>query len=406
MLKNILIAFALALENIRTHFFHTVLSVLGIVIGVTALVAILSLIDGMEKYAHHQISTTTSLKAITISTERYKRTDNVWIKKDTFSFITYPDFIKLKTNFANEANSFIYTRQSGEVLANNQKIGAYIIGASASLPSNVKLAYGNLLSEADIAQKQPYTLINYLLATRMTKVDSLADLVGRKLLYKEKEFTIKGILDEKSDNAAEIVIPITFIPDQELTDNPPSCVIEATNVENVTGLKTKIEDRLKKLYPATFSGFSINTNEFRLKQVEQGFLFFRIVMGMIVGLSIVVGGIGVMNVLLISVTERTVEIGIRKAMGAKRKDILLQFLSESVTISAFGSILGLILGIASTFAIVPIIKAFVPVPFEASYTWNTLLIIATIAVLIGIVFGTYPAMRASRLDPVEAIRRE
>ncbi len=85
---------------------------------------------------------------------------------------------------------------------------------------------------------------------------------------------------------------------------------------------------------------------------------------------------------------------------------MLQFLSESVTISAFGSILGLILGIVSTFAIVPVIKAFVPVPFEASYTWNTLIIIATIAVLIGIIFGTYPAIRASRLDPVEAIRRE
>jgi putative ABC transport system permease protein len=118
-------------------------------------------------------------------------------------------------------------------------------------------------------------------------------------------------------------------------------------------------------------------------------------MSMIVGISIVVGGVGVMNVLLISVTERTVEIGIRKAMGAKRKDIMLQFLSESVTISAFGSGLGLIFGILSTFAIVPIIKAFVPVPFEASYTWDTLMIIAIISVLIGIVFGTYPAMRAS-----------
>lgn len=127
---------------------------------------------------------------------------------------------------------------------------------------------------------------------------------------------------------------------------------------------------------------------------------------MIVGISIVVGGVGVTNVLLLSVTERTVEIGIRKAMGARRKDIMLQFLSESVTISAFGSILGLILGIVSTFAIVPVIKAFVPVPFEASYIWNTLIIIATIAVLIGIIFGTYPAIRTSRLDPVEAIRRE
>lgn len=129
-------------------------------------------------------------------------------------------------------------------------------------------------------------------------------------------------------------------------------------------------------------------------------------MGMIVGISVLVGGIGVMNVLLISVTQRTTEIGVRKAVGANRKDIVFLFLAESITVSAFGSLMGLILGVVGTMVAIPIIKAITKVPFQAIYTLNTLLIISVIALAIGILFGTYPALRASRLDPVEAIRRE
>ena len=113
-----------------------------------------------------------------------------------------------------------------------------------------------------------------------------------------------------------------------------------------------------------------------------------------------------MNVLLISVTERTSEIGIRKALGANKKDIMRLFLSESITVSLFGSLLGLTFGVLGTMVFIPIIKAITKVPFQAAYTWNTLLVIMIIAILVGVVFGTYPAMKAARLDPVDAIRRE
>jgi putative ABC transport system permease protein len=409
MLKNIIIAFALALENIRTHFFHTVLSVLGIVIGVTALVAILSLIDGMQKYAFEQINKVQSVKSIIIRTDRYKWVDNIRIKKDTLIYLTHADFLKLKSNLTLPATCYFYAQQSGEVTAKeaNQKTGSIVIGASASFPGYVKLAHGNLFTLADVSNAKDVVLINYFLASKLANNAPLEQLIGKQLFYRDRELSIAGILEkDEAEEAARIIIPITLFSEKDFDDSPPQCIIEAEKVENVLALRAQVESWLKNNYPVHSAEFTVGTDDNRLKQIARDFLLFKVIMSMIVGISIVVGGVGVMNVLLISVTERTVEIGIRKAMGAKRKDIMLQFLSESVTISAFGSTLGLILGILSTFAIVPIIKAFVPVPFEASYTWNTLLIIAIIAILIGIVFGTYPAMRASRLDPVEAIRRE
>lgn len=202
-------------------------------------------------------------------------------------------------------------------------------------------------------------------------------------------------------------VPIVHWTDQELQKIPPSCLVDVRLVEDVQDVKKQIEDWLAKRYPGQSDGFTVGTNEFRVNQITQGFMLFRIIMGMIVGISVLVGGIGIMNVLLISVSERTAEIGIRKALGAKRRDIMRLFLSESVAISLLGSFLGLLLGMLGAVVAVEIVKLMLEgIPFEAAYTFQTLFIIVIVALLVGIVFGTYPAIKASRLDPVEAMRRE
>ena len=206
--------------------------------------------------------------------------------------------------------------------------------------------------------------------------------------------------------APEAFVPITLLSPNELYDSPAEVIIMADQVGDVPKLKDQVDAWLKKNYPTGYADLVIITNEFRVGQAAKGFLLFRVIMGLIVGISVIVGGIGVMNVLLISVNERTVEIGIRKAVGATRKDIKLQFLAESIAISAFGSLLGLIAGVLGTMIIIPIVKAITEVPFQAAYTANTLMVISVVALLVGIVFGTYPAVRAARLDPVEAMRRE
>jgi putative ABC transport system permease protein len=152
--------------------------------------------------------------------------------------------------------------------------------------------------------------------------------------------------------------------------------------------------------------FVIQSSRSRAAQLRQGILAFKLVMGSITGISILVGGIGIMNILLASVAERTREIGIRKAVGARRRDVMAQFLAESVAISGVGSLIGVVLGLAGAFGITAAIRTLTEARLHAAFTWGTVLVAAVVAIVVGVVFGTYPARRAARLSPIDAIRHE
>lgn len=406
MIKRVLGSFSLAFQNIRSHFFHTILSIIGIVIGVAALVAILSLIDGMEQYARDQISNTTSLKSIIVRTDPFKRVNGVRIKKDTFAIIDYPRFKSLRLGAT--GTQLLHVAQSSEITADWMKgpTGAVIMGIALKGPFRSRgLSCGVLIDSVDIEKGRQVAIVNSAFALA---IDSgrCKSLIGKSLVFQGRTVVIQGVLADDGDKTSRVYVPITLYSASELIANPPELSIEANLVEEVPKLKEELTNWLHANFLTYESDFSIITNEMRVKQAAQGFLLFRVIMGLIVGISVLVGGIGVMNVLLISVTERTVEIGIRKATGASKSDIVLQFLCESITVSALGSVLGLIVGVLGTMTIIPIVNRMTELPFQAIYTWNTFFIVATISLVIGIAFGTYPALRASRLDPVDAIRRE
>jgi len=408
-MKKIIPAFAMAFRSMKVQFFQTFLSILGMIIGVAALVGILCLIDGMEKFAKDQITQTTSLNSILVSSKSTRSENGVVIKKDSFAYLAPAQFKKLQSDLSEQATMMLISTQSAEVVhpTTTKKMLSVWYGTTPSMKeqSKSKLVAGRLLNQQDIQAARKVAMVNKTFAKLFSPTDSAASLIGTSLMFQGERYEVIGVVNQ-STKSPEVFVPITLFTPTDFKSYPPLVIIEVNEVDQVNPVKEKISDWLKKEYGAKRADFDIATNGFRVEQAEQGFRLFRVIMGLIVGISVLVGGVGVMNVMLISVTQRTTEIGVRKALGAKRQGIVFQFLAESISISAFGSLCGLILGVLGTMATIPIIRAITKVPFQASYTWNTIVLVSLIAIVVGIVFGTYPALRASRLDPVEAIRRE
>jgi putative ABC transport system permease protein len=188
---------------------------------------------------------------------------------------------------------------------------------------------------------------------------------------------------------------------------PPSIGIRVDRIEDLPASTAEIERWLVDRFGDTWKEeIGVATNRRRVDQVKQAMLVFKLVMGAIAGIALLVGGIGIMNVLLASVSERTREIGTRKAVGARGRDVNRQFLIESVVITGSGSLLGILLGMASAAGIAAAVRRFSGAPVSAAFTWPSVVIAVGAALVVGLVFGTWPARRAAGLSPVEALRDE
>ncbi len=409
MLRNTLQSFGLAFQNIRANLFHTLLSVLGIIIGVAALVATFSLIDGLEKFARDQIATQTSVNAIVVNTETDKFINNISVRKDTFQVIDYDHYARFRANAPLVTRASLHNSYNREirVTGRDSTLGAMIQCIAEKPPSDTILTHGQLFSAKAFSGRERIAVVNTLLAKLIAGTDSLNSVLGKNFTVLGHTLQIVGVVkDKRAEVPPTAYIPISLLSNEDLHRSPPTLLFEVAKTEDVPVLKTQLETWIKQEYGEQNKDFTVLSQDFWIDQTAKGFLIFRIIMGLIIGLSVVVGGVGVMNVLLISVNERTAEIGLRKAVGAKKGDIRRLFLAESITVSAFGSLVGLLLGAGFAMAAIPIIRFFADVPFSAVLTWNTFFIIATVAVIIGIIFGTYPAIKAAKLDPVEALRRE
>ncbi len=410
-MRRILLIANIAFQTLRANPLHTFLSTIGLVVGVAALVAILSLGDGLEKYARNQISTTTSLEGISVSSRTKERVDGVYLDRESIPHLRVQDAHAIAGIMENEADLTLSNPINARIKLPDDtlKSGIYL---EATLPTAFKvyqheIEAGRAFTQADMDAEDPVVVVAHSVAARLTRSPEHADrAIGMKVLIDEREAEVIGIIKGAVDGDPFVLGAHDYWVNALEVDAPSRLLVRARDVAQVPLLEAQITNWLDNNVASGSEGFAIATNKMRVEQVRKGIRVFKLVMGFITGISVLVGGIGVMNVLLIAITERTREIGIRKATGAQKKDIVFQFLTESVTISLVGSVFGLLLGLATLVVAIPIIKSMADVPFELAFSTSSLVVIFVVAIVVGIGFGTYPAWRAANLSPVEAIRHE
>jgi len=404
-------SFVVSLSTLRANPLRTFLSTLGIVIGVASLVAVLSLGDGMEHYFRTQIGQTTDLQAIGLTPRQTREVDGVNIPLDSPVVFTIADAAALKSAVSPLAVAGATAPGVAIARVDSVQRAVQLIVTMAPLleTQGVTVAAGRLFTDSE--DSAHVVLLSSLAARELAGRGRPPLAPGDSVTFGKARLGVIGILANSGsgDEKLTAVVP-TGIASRVVASAAswsPAIIVLANRVEDVTPARAAAERWLASRYgPEWAKRVTVANRAQRVAQAQQAMLIFKLFMGAITGISLLVGGIGVMNVLLAAVAERTREIGIRRAVGAARRHILAQFLAESVTISGVGSLAGIVLGVAGAYGITAIIRANSKAEMYAGLSVSTVLVAVLATVTVGLAFGLYPALLASRLSPIDAIRHE
>jgi len=402
-------SFAVGLEALRANPLRTILSTLGVVMGVGAMVSVLSMGDGVEAFTRDQIAQTTDLLGISVAPVLTANIDGQQVRRDDIVILSRADAQALGGAVPGAKKLALMT--SGPSLAvihpGASPRGFGVTGTLASyfVDAGLTLVAGRPFADGDTG-----VVVLESRAAGVVAGDSAAPerAVGRSILLNGNPHTVIGVVSGgRPGPALAAFVPVDAAARAIAGTRAPSIVLVAPRIEDVDRIRAVSERWVAARYgPRWKERITVGTNRQRVEQAATAMLIFKLLMGAITGVSLLVGGIGIMNVLLASVAERTREIGVRKATGARDRDVLVQFLSESVVITGIGAAAGVVLGLSIAFGVAAVMRAKTHAPVHAAVTPATILGAAGLAVLIGIGFGLYPAVRASRLSPIDAIRKE
>ncbi len=400
----------IALRALRVNKMRSALTMLGIIIGVSAVIAMIAVGSGAKARISEQIASMGSNLLIVLSGS--STSGGIRMGSGTVPTLTVDDAKAIQTEVP--AVKYVAPALPGvaQVVYGNQNWSTSITG---TLPEMLDIrewpiASGRSFSQQDVDGATKVCLLG------TTVVENLfggIDPVGQIVRIKNVPFTVIGVLSHKGqttqgmDQDDTVVVPLTTAQKRLFGMQFPGMVrviaVQAKAPERMKEAEDQINVLLRqrhRIQPKQDNDFSVRNLTELMATAQQSADVMSLLLGAIASISLIVGGIGIMNIMLVSVTERTREIGIRIAIGAKGNDILLQFLIESLVLSLIGGILGIIIGITGTFVL-------------SHFTqWPTLLSIKAIflafafAGSVGVFFGFYPARKASLLDPIEALRYE
>ena len=371
------------------------LTMLGVIIGVMSVTVLMAIGQGTTSSVTDSISSMgTNMISVTIQTRRFgfgmNKSSRSSSAKGTV-ILKAEDVLALKDN---EYIQYVSPTVSGSltVKAGSTNTTASIMGVYPDYANIVstELASGRYIIDADVENRSAVCVIGPDLAEDLF---GNTNVVGNTLHVNGRMFKIVGVLDGTSST---LVLPFTLAQRMLESTSITSFYVAATDSTTVSAAQTAVERFLYKKYQDD-STYSIMNQEEMLAAMEETAGTLSLMLGGIAGISLLVGGIGIMNIMLVSVTERTREIGIRKAIGAKRRNILLQFLIESVVLSGMGGLLGLVLG----YGLMHMLESYLGMSVAASAGVAQLAM--GFSMFVGVVFGLYPANKASKLKPIDAL---
>ena len=415
--RNIL----LGVENLLLHKLRSFLTMLGVVFGVGSVVAMLSVGEGASKEALSQIRKLGSTNII-ISSIKAAEDEATSTMRPTMSVfgLTYEDHRRMAASFANVRQAAPVKLVRKDTRLGERTMELRVVGTTPEWFDLVprEVAAGRVLSVADERNLSPVAILTEFGARKLLATEST---IGQTVRIGGNQFEIVGIVKSESGQAGNIQIPdqeadvyislqvarryfgdifsrMTSGSFQRERVELHQIIIQVDQTERVEAIAAGIERMLQQFHRK--KDYVVSVPLALLKQAEATKRTFNVVLGSIAGISLLVGGIGIMNIMLASVTERTREIGIRRAIGAKRRQIVLQFLIETVVLSTIGGLIGLGIGV-----LIPLlITHFSQMPTVV--TVNGILLPLFISMAIGILFGLYPAVHAAKVDPIVALRHE
>ncbi|WP_167759866.1 ABC transporter permease [Massilia horti] len=396
-----------ALMSIRAHRLRSFLTSLGIIIGVASVITVISLIQGLSKSVSDQFE---GLGGNGLTLRPHNEFKDIMRGKINYLRFDDVEQLRLRVDEIRELSP-VFSPNASEVRFTGMSTTARVFATTASYQEvNQRYAtVGRFISDSDNASARRVAVIGEKL---IEELHLPANPVGQFVLYANEWFKIIGVMEKRGEifgMSQDNYMIIPYKTGQSIIGNNTRPQLQITlavrDLSKIEETRSHIRTVMRQTHRLTGDerdDFEIESADHIAKSFDQISTTVTLVMGGVVGIALLVGGIGIMNIMLVSVKERTREIGICKAIGARSRDILLQFLIEAVTLSLLGGLLGLAIGYALGVAIASMIPNFPP----AVVPWWAVALAVLFSGTVGVVFGVVPASQAARLDPIEALRYE